>query len=198
MLKAIIFDLNGVFITSPKLSDRFELDFGIPSSEFLPELSRIMDAVRRPGATSTFAYWKPLLEKWSISMNEKAFWKYWFEAETPSDEMIALARDLKGEGMKVITLSNNFKERAEYYAHYPWMQSVVEKAYFSWQTGFVKPDLEAWKLVLTDFQLEPQECIYFDDQEKNLIAAESLGIRSFMFESSESTRMQINNLIGAL
>jgi len=29
MIKAIIFDLNGIFIKSQKLGDRFEKDFGI-------------------------------------------------------------------------------------------------------------------------------------------------------------------------
>jgi beta-phosphoglucomutase-like phosphatase (HAD superfamily) len=43
MIKAIIFDLNGVFIHSPKLSERFEKDFGVPTAQFLPKLGKIMD-----------------------------------------------------------------------------------------------------------------------------------------------------------
>ena len=30
MIKAAIFDLNGIFLQSSKLSDRFEKDFGVP------------------------------------------------------------------------------------------------------------------------------------------------------------------------
>lgn len=195
MIKAVIFDLNGVFIHSEKLSERFERDFNIPSKTFMPKLSEIMDLVRRPGAQSSFTYWEPALKEWGIEMNEEDFWKYWFEAETPSQEMITLAQELKQKGIQVITLSNNFKERAEYYGHYPWMQDAIDKAYFSWETGLVKPNVEAWKLVLSDFSLEPSDCIYFDDQQKNLDAAESLGIQSFMFKSPEDTRILIDNLI---
>ena len=36
MIKAVIFDLNGIFIQSPKLSDRFK-DFNIDTALFLPE-----------------------------------------------------------------------------------------------------------------------------------------------------------------
>ncbi|CAN5747084.1 hypothetical protein BH11PAT2_BH11PAT2_01220 [soil metagenome] len=195
MIKAAIFDLNGVFIHSEKLSDRFEHDFNIPVAEFLPKLSEIMDMVRKPGAQPAFTYWEPVLRDWNIQMTEDEFWKYWFGAETPSQKMIALAQELKEKGISVIALSNNFKERADYYGHYPWMHNVMDKTYFSWETGLVKPDIEAWKLVLSDFSLEPTECVYFDDQQKNLDAAQSIGISSFMFKSPEDTKVIIDTLI---
>lgn len=195
MIKAIIFDLNGVFIHSPKLSDRFLADFGVPAEVFLPKLNEIMDRVRRPGAEPSFEYWKPVLKDWNVLMNEDEFWNYWFEAETPSIDMIALAKSLKDRGLEIITLSNNFKERAEYYGNYPWMLEVVDKAYFSWQTGLVKPDVEAWKLVLNDFSLQGSECLYFDDQEKNLKIAKSLGIQAFAYVSVDDTKREIEALI---
>jgi len=181
MLKAAIFDLNGIFLQSPKLSDRFEKEFRIPVATFLPKLSEIMDKVRQPGAGSAFAYWQPILKEWNVNLSEQEFWDYWFKAEIPSERMIAFARELRNKGVKVFILSNNFKERAEYYGHYPWIHDAVDKVYFSWQTGFVKPDPKAWSSLLAENNLKPDECIYFDDQEKNLKAAESVGIKSFMF-----------------
>ena len=181
MIKAVIFDLNGIFLQSPKLSDRFEKDFGVSVSEFLPKLSEIMDAVRKPNSGPAFEYWQPVLAEWSIDLDEEAFWQYWFGAEVQSEKMIAFAADLRQKGIKVFILSNNFKERAEFYGQYPWIHEAVDKVYFSWQTGFVKPDIQAWELILKENNLNSSECIYFDDQEKNLLAAESMGIKSYMF-----------------
>ena len=181
MLKAVIFDLNGVFILSPKLSDRFEADFQVPSSIFLPALNQIMEKVRAPDAGSAFSYWKSFLTEWGVTLSEKEFWNYWFGAESPSEDMITVARSLKEKGLKIITLSNNFKERAEFYGHYPWMSGLMDKTYFSWETGFVKPNPEAWKKVLSDFSLTAENVVYFDDQEKNLEAARSIGIEAYMF-----------------
>ena len=185
MLKAVIFDLNGIFLQSPKLSERFEKDFGVPVSEFLPRLSEIMDKVRKPGAGKAWEFWQPILQQWNITISEQKFWDYWFKAEKPSEQMIAFAEELRIRAIKVLILSNNFKERAEYYGHYPWIVDAVDKVYYSWQTGFVKPDPKAWEFVLKENDLQPGECLYFDDQEKNLKAAESLGIKSFMFTTEQ-------------
>ena len=192
MLKAIIFDLNGVFIISPKLSSRFEKDFHIPTAKFLPKLSEIMDKVRRPNAEPAFTYWKPVLEEWRVNLSDKEFWDYWFEAEKPNEEMINLAKELRKRRLKVITLSNNFKERAEYYGHYPWLSDSIDTSYFSWQTGLVKPDVRAWEKVLSDNALAAEECLYFDDQEKNLKASESLGIKSFIFTTAVDVKEILN------
>ncbi|MFZ5390824.1 MAG: HAD family hydrolase [Patescibacteria group bacterium] len=187
MLKAIIFDLNGVFIISPKLSDRVKQDFGLDTQEFLPALFNIMDQVRLPGAQPAFTYWQPYLQKWHINLSESEFWDYWFKGEAPNQPMIDLAKKLRQQGLKIIILSNNFKERAEYYESYPWLNEIADKIYFSWQTGLVKPNIKAWQLVLTDHNLKAEDCLYFDDQAKNLAAAQSLGIPNFHFTNAANT-----------
>ena len=42
MMKGIIFDLNGVFIQSHKLSDRFKEEFGVQTEVFLSALNDVM------------------------------------------------------------------------------------------------------------------------------------------------------------
>jgi HAD superfamily hydrolase (TIGR01509 family) len=195
MLKAAIFDLNGIFLQSPKLSDRFEKDFDVPSAAFLPKLSEIMDKVRQPNAGKAFVYWQPVLKEWNVNLTEQEFWDYWFSAEKQSDKMIAFAKELRSKGIKVFILSNNFKERAEYYGHYPWIHDAVDKVYFSWQTRFVKPDPRAWELILKENSLKPEEGIYFDDQEKNLRASESVGIKAFMFTNEAELEQIVKKMI---
>ncbi|MDB5195496.1 MAG: yihX [Parcubacteria group bacterium] len=188
MLKAAIFDLNGIFLQSEKLSDRFERDYGVSVTEFLPKLSEIMDKVRQPDAGNSFTYWEPALKEWKVNLSESEFWDYWFKAEHVSEEMVAFARSLRARGIKVFILSNNFKERAEYYRHYPWIHDAVDTVYFSWQTGFVKPDTRAWSSILEENHLDAEDCIYFDDQEKNLKAAQSVGIEAHLFTTEEELK----------
>ena len=192
MIKTVIFDLNGIFLQSPRLSDRFSKDFGVEKETFLPKLSEIMEKVRKPGAKPAFFYWKEVLKEWKVEITENKFWSYWFGAEVKSDKMIVFAKYLRERGIKVFILSNNFKERADYYNQYPWMREAVDSVYFSWQTGFLKPDVRAWEHILSVNNLKGEECIYFDDQEKNLKAAESIGIKSFKFSNEEELEKIVN------
>ena len=75
------------------------------------------------------------------------------------------------------------------------MHEVVNKVYFSWRTGFVKPDIRAWQLILLENNLKPEECLYFDDQEKNIKAAESVGVKSFLFTNEIELEKIINRYL---
>ena len=193
MTKAIIFDLNGVFIQSPYLSDRFQEKFGISSEKFLPVLKEIMAKTRKSDAGDSFNYWKPYLKKWGVELTKEQFFDFWFNGERKMPEMIELTKELKYKGVKIFILSNNFIERADYYKKtFPFLKEIFDKVYYSWQTGFVKPDPEAYKKLLADNNLKPEECIYFDDSKENIEVAKKLGIQSFIFEGVDSVEKTLN------
>ena len=194
MMKTVIFDLNGVFIQSPKLSDRFQEDFGVAADKFLPALKEIMDKIRRPGANNMYDYWKPYFTDWGIKFNREEFSDYWFKAEKENREMISLAEFLKKRGWRIFILSNNFKERAEYYKNnFPFLAEIFNKVYYSWQTGFVKPGRECFELIIKENGLNPTECLYFDDSEKNVEIAKSFGMEAHIFENREQVEGIIKN-----
>jgi len=197
MIKSIIFDLNGVFIQSRMLSERFAEDFSIPSEKFLPALKEIMAQVRLPNAKGLYSYWQPYFQEWNINLSEQEFYDYWFKAETDIPEMLELAENLKDKGIKIFILSNNLRERTHFYEEtFTFLKTLPEKIYYSWQTGFVKPDERAYRLILDENNLKPEECLYFDDSTTNVEVANSLGIKSYKFESLEKLEEQLkqNNL----
>jgi HAD superfamily hydrolase (TIGR01509 family) len=197
MIKAVIFDLNGVFIQSKMLSERFAKDFNIPAEKFLPALKEIMAEVRQPNANGLYSYWQPYFAEWNLTLSEQEFYDYWFKAETDIPEMLAIAQKLKDEGLKIFILSNNLRERTKYYEEtFSFLKTLPEKVYYSWQTGFVKPDERAYQLILTENNLRAHECLYFDDSAKNVEVANKLGIKSYKFEELEKLKEQLlkNNL----
>ncbi len=192
MKKAVIFDLNGVFIVSPKLSDRFRDSFGIQNEQFLPALSDVMAQVRMPGAAPMHTYWQPYFAQWGIAMTEQELMDFWFTAEAENTEMVALARELKGGGARLFVLSNNLNERSAYYdKHFPFLKELFEKQYYSWQTGFVKPDPRCFTTILEENGLAADDCVFFDDSEKNVAAAQALGIEAHAFAGPAMVRRQL-------
>ncbi len=189
LTKAVIFDLNGVFIKGPKLTERFRDNFNVPEREALDALKEVMSKVRLPDAGDVYEYWMPYFKKWNINLSRADFLNYWFSAELAVPDMESLARELKSKGVKIFILSNNFSERTSYYKkNFPFLEQVSDKIYYSWQTGFLKINPEAYKLVLKDNGLKPEECAFFDDSEENIKVAWDLGIKAFLFESAERTR----------
>ncbi len=189
-LKAIIFDLNGVFIESDLLlSDRFREDFNVYEDKFLPVLKEIMGVVRKPEAPKVYGLFKPYLDSWGVNLSEEQFLDYWFSAEKLSFELLDYAKQLKEDGIKVYTLSNNFLERTNFYReNFQELFQVVDKAYFSAESGYVKPDEMAWKNILTENSLSPEECLYFDDSKKNITVANSLSINAHHYEGLEQVK----------
>ncbi|MFH1366913.1 MAG: HAD family phosphatase [Patescibacteria group bacterium] len=192
MVKAIIFDLNGVFIKSPVLSERFAKDFRIKNLVFLPALKKILNKVRLPKAGPAYEYWRPYFKKWKVDLTRDEFYKYWFGAEKPVSEMISLAEKLKQKGLKIYILSNNFRERSNYYGeNFPFLK-IFNKVYYSWQTGFRKPEKEAYLDLLRKNNLKPEECLFFDNSPKNVKTSKSLGIISYIFKNKK----QVENISG--
>ncbi len=189
MIKAVIFDLNGVFVSSRYLSDRFKEDFNVSNEEFLPALKEVMGKVRLPDAPGVFELWQPYFDKWKVDLSPEQFADYWFKAEHEVPEMTAIARQLKEQGTKLFILSNNFVERTNYYEeNFPFLVDITDKCYFSWQTGFVKPDERAYQLILDENDLKPEECLYFDDSDRNVEIARALGLQAFKFEGAEKLK----------
>ncbi len=106
--------------------------------------------------------------------------------------MIELAKEIKQKGIKIFILSNNFVERADYYKDNFTFIKVFDKVYYSWQTGFVKPDSRAFSNLLSENGLRPDECLYFDNSKENVESAQHLGIKSFVFSDAATLKEMLN------
>jgi HAD superfamily hydrolase (TIGR01509 family) len=165
-------------------------------SQFLPALKQVMSFVRKPQAPLAFSFWQTYFQQWNVHLSETEFFDFWFSGEKLVPELVNYAQSLRTRGIKVFILSNNFKERTEFYRkNFPGIFTCIDKAYFSWETGFVKPSLEALNLVLCENNLQPQVCVYFDDSDANVELAKSLGIRAEKWIGVVSAKKVIDTLL---
>ena len=183
MIKAVIFDLNGVFLKSRYLTDRLEEKYGVRAEKILPVLKEVMAIAQKPGVEDSFTLWKPKLAKLGIKVSREEFFDLWFSGEELAHGGPLFVKELKDKGLKLFVLSNNFKERTEYYRiRFADFFSRFDGVYFSHETGFVKPDPGAYQNILFKNGLSPENCVYFDDSEKNVAMAQGLGIRAQKYD----------------
>ena len=196
MLKAVAFDLNGVVITeSDYFTNRLAKKYGLPSGVFYNIFKEVIRIARQPGCDDFFKLWQPGLKALGLLIPKEEFFDLWFSNEKLVPVFLEYFKDLRARGTKIFILSNNFKERTSYYRqNFPEIFEAVDQVYFSWETGFVKPDPQAYQNILTTNDLSADELVYFDNDDANIQAAKSLDIKAFKYQSLENTKQVISNL----
>jgi len=56
-----------------------------------------------------------------------------------------------------------------------------ERAFFSFELGHTKDEPDAFRKVLAALDRRPRECLFIDDQERNVRAAKSVGLATIRF-----------------
>jgi putative hydrolase of the HAD superfamily len=89
----------------------------------------------------------------------------------------------RAAGRKLAILSNeldlfygaDFRKRLPLLRHF---DVVVDATY----TGILKPDRRAYELCLKELGLEPPQCVFVDDQLRNVLGAQQAGLRTVHFD----------------
>ena len=74
-----------------------------------------------------------------------------------------------------------------FYARYgATLLEPIEKKHIviSANTGYVKPQTGIYEYLIATHNLTPTECLFIDDQEENITAAEEFGIRAWQFQAN--------------
>jgi len=97
-------------------------------------------------------------------------------AETRSfiSDGVDFAFKCKQDGHRLFILSNWDKESFEHlYNQYPEFFDIFDDIILSGNIGFIKPDPKAYNFVINKHKLNRKHCVFIDDQEKNVTAAQS-------------------------
>lgn len=92
-------------------------------------------------------------------------------------------KDLKKGGYKVYLLTNITDDGYDYINNVVNINKTFDGGIYSYQEHLIKPDTSIYNLLINRFKLNKDECIFFDDKERNVIAARNFGIKSFVFRS---------------
>ena len=117
----------------------------------------------------------------------------------PNNAMVSFIHDLKKASrgaLKVYAMSNISKEDYAVLSTEMADWSVFDRVFTSGHAGMRKPDLSFYRYVLEETKLAPEEAIFIDDQNVNVLAARSLGIKSIVFDDNLNVARTLSNIFG--
>lgn len=106
-------------------------------------------------------------------------------------EKIELLKQLRSR-YRILMLSNTNplhieqSARTAFEAHGTTMNELFDKCYLSYEIGLTKPGREIFEYLLNDAGVEPGECLFLDDGQKNIDRANSMGFQTRHVQQGES------------
>jgi len=109
--------------------------------------------------------------------------------------LLDYAVNLKAKGIKIGLLSNINDDWVRQKFLNNEEQKIFDEILLSYEVGEVKPKPGPYIEIVQRLALEPAECVMVDDVDRNCYGAESVGMKSVLFESTDQAIRAINDLI---
>ncbi len=128
--------------------------------------------------------------------NIRAFYSRWVEMlGEPLHGTVEIFKQLKASGRyRIYALTNwsaeTFPFALERYAFLNWFDGIV----MSGAEKMRKPSPAFYQLLLDRYDVKANEALFIDDNYRNILAAEKMGIKSIHFTSSEALEAELKSL----
>lgn len=195
MIKHILLDADGVIIKP----------HGQYSTVYAQENNLSLEAINvffkekfpacKAGLADLKIELEPYLAKWNPGETVDNYLATWFAYEMHIDEqVVAVMRALKAQGIKLYLATDQEKYRAEYIANIPDIKTLFDDLFISYQLGVSKESPVFFEKVTHELRAVPDEIAFFDDEPENIQSAKNTGIHSFLFTHFSDLKNQLQKL----
>lgn len=192
MINSVVFDLAEVLLTGiiesgQKLSANHKLDTQIRTSPFL--ISAVEEYFI--GRIHEDEYLDIVLQEYPAIGSIEAIKTYIRDNFVEIEGTRDIITTLKNDGYKLGLLSVHSQEWVEYCEAKFDYHKLFDAISYSYIDGVSKPDIRSYEIILDKLKAKPEETLCIDDSERNIEAAQSIGINGLLFATAE----QLNNYL---
>lgn len=190
MIKNIILDVGGILFDDSKnniskilnknCDEIYKIAFGKGFKECLLGIKTVHEYIDSLSDKIDFKDIKYILTKENLPISYPLI-----------EENLKYIKELKEKGYKIFLLTNITEDSYYYINSIINIDDIFDGGIYSYQENLIKPYPAIYTLLIDKFKLKKDETIFFDDKEKNVIAANNIGIKSIVFNSIEDIK---NNL----
>lgn len=120
---------------------------------------------------------------------------HWLYLMELMEESFTYLKELKKRGFHIYLLSNISKDSADYLKQTMPFFEEVDGAVLSYEKKVNKPSAEIYHHLLEQYQLLPEETIFFDDNLKNIEQAKQMQIHGILFTDIKQAKCIAEALI---
>lgn len=194
MIKAIVFDLGRVLIDielSKGIIDKI-LSAGCTDIGALATNESFVDY--STGRIFPEEFYSKVVEAFNIELSFGEFAELWCNIFTEMAGMKGIVEKL-GTLYPIGLLSDTDVLHWDYIiTNFPWIGELFSNPVLSFQIGVMKPDSRAFKAAAESVGVEPSECLFIDDLQKNIDGAKKVGMSGIRFLSAEDLTGELSAL----
>ncbi len=196
MIKVIIFDFGGVLSSEGHIrpfAEKYAQKFNISADDFYKTIKKYWN-LARIGEIGSDDFWDGVSKE--IGCNRYMFKDSFLEFYKINIGVLEFVKKLK-ERYKLAILSNTFIQ--DFYENEIIKKYHSEKIFdyiiLSSEIHMKKPDLEMFHEAIRILGIKPEECVFIDDKEENIVAAEKVGMKGILFVGLEDLKEKLRELL---
>jgi len=198
MIKAVIFDTDGMVVITDMFSVQYCKEYNVPYENILPFFKNEFQPCL-VGKADLKEQIKPYLAKWGWKKSVDEFLGYWFKAENHIDQRVMdVISKLKQSGIKCYLATNQEKYRTEYLKKQMGFGAIFDRIFSSAEIGYKKNQSEFFSFIIKETGLKKDEIQYWDDTEKNVQGAKDFGVDARRYKNFEDFETETASLLTVL
>jgi len=179
-VEVVAFDIDGVLV-EPKFATVLPDLLNRPPSEIAEFFAGSFEQCLL-GRSDLLAELPAVLRHWGWQGSVEQFVEFWFGVESNVNQaMLAFADSLRTNGIRCILASTQERHRARSLEALLGVGTRFERAFFSCDVGFQKPNPEFFTAVATAINLPSDRFGLIDDVAANVESAQRLGWKGAVF-----------------
>lgn len=187
MIKAITFDLDGVYFVNGK--ENFVKNLGVKYGVSEDEAKRVflkseeMNNLYKVGKMTDEEFWTFAAKEWKIDTEWKELPKLMIEGYEVDEKVVEVVKKVRQNGYKTLICSSNFPARINGLHERFGLLNNFDAVALSYEVGHNKPAKELYLDLVTKTGELAGSIVLADDYEPSVVAAREVGISAFLYEN---------------